>query len=65
MFGCELGTIDFAAYARAVGAQGFRCATPEEVGPAIAAALRAPGPAVIGAIVKVNAEVLRPELMKG
>ncbi len=65
VFGCELGTIDFAAYARTVGAQGFRCATPEEVGPAIAAALRAPGPAVIDAIVDVNADVPRPEHMKG
>jgi pyruvate dehydrogenase (quinone)/pyruvate decarboxylase len=64
VFGCDLGTIDFVAYANAVGAEGFRCATPEEVGPAIAAALRSPGPAIIDAIVDVGEEPPRPEHMK-
>ena len=65
VFGCDLGTIDFVAYAKAVGAEGFRCATPAEVGPAIAAALRSPGPAIIDAIVDVREESLRPEQLKG
>jgi pyruvate dehydrogenase (quinone) len=51
VFGCELSPIDFVAYASACGAEGFRCAAPEEVRPTIAAALRSPKPAIIDAIV--------------
>src|ERR1700722_10816779 len=38
-FGCELSPIDFVAYAKACGADGFRCSKPAEVRPAIAAFL--------------------------
>jgi pyruvate dehydrogenase (quinone)/pyruvate decarboxylase len=36
-FGCDLAPIDFVAFARACGADGFRCARVEEVRPAIQA----------------------------
>lgn len=43
----ELVNPDFAAYAESFGAKGFRADRPEEVGPAIEAALAVDGPAVI------------------
>ncbi len=64
VFGCDLSPIDFVAYARACGAEGFRCATPEEVRPAIAAALRSSGPAIIEAIVDPDEESFQPEHVK-
>ena len=64
VFGCDLSPIDFVAYARACGAEGFRCTTPEEVRPAIAAALRSPGPAIIEAIVDPDEESFQPEHVK-
>jgi hypothetical protein len=33
-FGCDLSPIDFAAYAKACGAAGFHCTTPDESGAA-------------------------------
>jgi pyruvate dehydrogenase (quinone) len=53
-YGCDLGHIDFAAYAEAVGARGFRASRPEELRPAIAKWLAAAGPAVLD--VQVDAE---------
>ena len=41
-FGCDLSPIDFVAFARACGADGYRCERPEEIRPAIQAALRSP-----------------------
>jgi pyruvate dehydrogenase (quinone)/pyruvate decarboxylase len=64
VFGCELGPIDFVAFAKACGAEGFRCATPDEVRPAIAAALRSPGPAIIEAIVDPEEQPMQPEKLK-
>jgi pyruvate dehydrogenase (quinone) len=50
-FGCELGPIDFVQFARSCGAEGYRCANPEEVQPALRAALGSRRPAVIEAVV--------------
>src|ERR1700691_6663532 len=50
-FGCDLSPIDFVAFARACGAEGFRCERPEEVRPAIQAALNSRGVAVVEAVV--------------
>jgi pyruvate dehydrogenase (quinone)/pyruvate decarboxylase len=47
VFGCELGPIDFAAYAKACGADGFHCQTLQDLGSIIPAALRTARPAVI------------------
>ena len=60
-FGIELAPIDFVAFARACGAEGFRCEQPAEVAPAIQAALRSAGPAVIEAVV----DPLEPPAMPG
>ena len=61
VFGTELGPIDFAAFARACGASGFTCRTQGEVAGAIAAALRAPGPALIHALVDPGEPTLMPD----
>ncbi len=47
-YGCDLAPIDFVAFAKACGAEGFRCEKPEEVKSAIQAALNSPGVAVRG-----------------
>ena len=65
VFGCDLSPIDFVAYAKACGAVGFRCTTPEEIRPAIAAALKHRGPAIIDAIVDPEEEPLKPEKLRG
>lgn len=61
VFGCDLSPIDFTAYAKACGAEGYRCSTPEEVGPAIASALRSPTAAIIEAMVDPDEQPLPPE----
>jgi pyruvate dehydrogenase (quinone) len=64
-FGCDLSPIDFAAFARACGAEGFRCETPDQLRPAIEAALRSPGPALVEAVVNPNEPPAKPEEVKG
>ena len=59
-FGTELSPIDFVAYARACGAEGFRCTTPDQIRPAIQAALRTSGPAIVEAVVDKNEPTLKP-----
>ena len=65
VFGTDLGAIDFVAVARACGAVGFACRTPEEVRGAIAAALAAPGPALIHAHVDPAEPTVKPEDLRG
>jgi pyruvate dehydrogenase (quinone)/pyruvate oxidase len=48
-FGCDLQTIDFAAIARAMGAAGFYCEDPKQIGAIYDAALATPGPVVVEA----------------
>ena len=60
-FGCELSPIDFVAFARACGADGFRCERPEEVRPAIQAALRSAKPALVEAVVDANEKPANPD----
>jgi pyruvate dehydrogenase (quinone) len=50
-FGCDLSPIDFVAFARACGADGFRCERPEEVRPAIQAAMQSSKAAIVEAVV--------------
>jgi acetolactate synthase I/II/III large subunit len=47
----EFSDIDFTSMARSFGAQGFRLERPEEVAPAVEAALTAKGPTVLEAII--------------
>jgi pyruvate dehydrogenase (quinone) len=64
VFGCDLPPIDFVAFARACGAEGYRCATPDEVRPAIERALRSPHPAIVEAIVDANERPTKPSELK-
>ena len=50
-YGVELEPFDFVKFAEACGGVGFRCETPDQVRPALAAAFAAPGPALVEAIV--------------
>jgi len=59
-FGTDLSPIDFVAFAKACGAQGFRCETPNQIKPAMLAAFSTPGPAIIEAIVNKNEPTLQP-----
>ena len=45
-YGCELQPIDFAAFARACGAQGFTIEDPAQCGAILDQALETPGPVV-------------------
>jgi pyruvate dehydrogenase (quinone)/pyruvate decarboxylase len=64
VFGCDLSPIDFVAFAKACGVQGFRCSTPDEIRPAISAAFAFAGPAIIEAIVDPEEKPIRPEQLK-
>jgi pyruvate dehydrogenase (quinone)/pyruvate decarboxylase len=63
-FGCDLAPIDFVAFAKACGADGFRCARPEEIRPAIAAALRSPRPALVEAVVDADEKPAKPNELR-
>ena len=63
-FGCELSPIDFVAFARACGADGFRCEQPDEVRPAIQAALRSSRPALVEAVVDPEEKPTDPEELR-
>ena len=63
-FGCELSPIDFVAFARACGADGYRCERPEEIRPAIQAALRSPKPALVEAIVDPDEKPANPDELR-
>ncbi|WP_284505014.1 thiamine pyrophosphate-dependent enzyme [Caballeronia sp. INDeC2] len=63
-YGCELGGIDFAQVAMACGADGFRCANPHEVRPAIASLLGSSKAAVLEARVDPAEPVTTPEKLK-
>jgi pyruvate dehydrogenase (quinone)/pyruvate decarboxylase len=63
-YGCDLAPIDFVAFARACGADGFRCAQPEEVRPAIRAALNSSRAALVEALVDVNEKPAKPDELK-
>jgi pyruvate dehydrogenase (quinone) len=63
-FGCDLSPIDFVAFARACGAEGYRCERPEEVRPAIQAALRSPRPALVEAVVDADEKPTDPDELR-
>jgi pyruvate dehydrogenase (quinone)/pyruvate decarboxylase len=60
-YGCALGHIEFATFAEACGAQGFRATTLDELEPAIKAWLAAPGVAVLDVQVDPEEEAQTPE----
>ena len=59
-YGCALGHIDFAAYAEAVGARGYRCASLDRLDATLRAALATPGPVLIDALVDPDEPPLAP-----
>jgi pyruvate dehydrogenase (quinone) len=59
-YGCTLAPIDFTAFAKACGADGYRCDRAEEVRPAIQAALSSARAAIVEAVVDANES--RPSL---
>src|SRR3984885_3628162 len=63
-YGCTLSPIDFVAFAKACGADGFRCERPEEVRPAIAAALRSAKPALVEAVVDADEQPTKPDELR-
>ena len=63
-FGCDLAPIDFVAFAKACGAEGYRCARPEEVRPAIESALRSSKAALVEAVVDPDEKPAKPAALK-
>lgn len=63
-YGCDLSPIDFVAFARACGADGFRCAKPSEVHTAIANTLHSPRAALLEAVVDPNEPPAKPDELK-
>jgi pyruvate dehydrogenase (quinone) len=63
-FGCDLAPIDFVAFAKACGADGFRCARPEEVRGAIQAALHSPRAAIVEAVVDPEEKPAKPDELR-
>jgi pyruvate dehydrogenase (quinone)/pyruvate oxidase len=61
-FECELQPIDFAAYARACGGQGYTIDDPTRCGEILDEALNAPGPAVIEAVVDPYEPPMPPKI---
>jgi pyruvate dehydrogenase (quinone) len=60
-YACELQPIDFAAYARACGAEGYTIDDPAACGDALDEALSRPGPVVIEAVVDPNEPPMPPK----
>ncbi len=61
-FGCELQSIDFAAFARACGGTGFTIDDPANCGAILARALATPGPVVVDAIVDRLEPLVPPKI---
>jgi pyruvate dehydrogenase (quinone) len=53
-YGCTLPPIDFGAFAKACGADGFHCDSAAAIRPAIKAALASPSAAIVEAVVDAN-----------
>jgi pyruvate dehydrogenase (quinone) len=60
----ELAPIDFAAFAKACGADGFRCAHPNEVAAAMRATLHSPRTAVLEVLVDPDEKPALPSELK-
>ena len=63
--GTNFPNIDFAAFARACGAQGFTARDPAELGATVAQFLGAPGPAILHAVVDPNEVPTMPHIDPG
>jgi pyruvate dehydrogenase (quinone) len=63
-YGCALAPIDFVAFAKACGADGFRCDRAEDVRPAVQAALASPNAALLEAVVDAEEKPTKPDELK-
>ena len=63
-YGCDLPPIDFVAFARACGADGFHCERPDEIRPAIVSAFRSPRAAIVEAVVDADEKPTKPDELK-
>src|SRR6202012_1848074 len=63
-YGCDLAPIDFAAFAKACGADGFKCSHPSEVANPIRATLHSPLPAVLEILVDADEKPSLPSELK-
>ena len=63
-YGCELSPIDFVAFAKACGADGFRCERPQDIRPAIQAAFASNRPALVEAVVDAEEKPTKPDELK-
>jgi pyruvate dehydrogenase (quinone) len=63
-YGCALPPIDFAAFAHACGADGYRCDRTDEVRPAIEAALNSSRAAIVEAVVDADEKPTKPDDLK-
>ena len=63
-YGCDLAPIDFVAFAKACGADGFRCTHPAEVKTAIQSTLRSPRTAVLEVLVDANEKPALPSELR-
>ncbi|WP_084305248.1 thiamine pyrophosphate-dependent enzyme [Bradyrhizobium sp. ARR65] len=63
-FGCDLPPIDFVAFAKACGADAFRCEKPDDIVPAIRAALASSKPALVEAVVDAEEKPTKPNELK-
>jgi pyruvate dehydrogenase (quinone)/pyruvate decarboxylase len=60
IYGCDLPPIDFVTFAKACGADAFRCERPDEIRPAIRDALSSPKPALVEAVVHADEKPTKP-----
>jgi pyruvate dehydrogenase (quinone) len=63
-YGCDLAPIDFVAFAKACGADGFRCSRPAEVKAGIQSTLRSPRAAVLEVLVDPNEKPTLPSQLQ-
>jgi pyruvate dehydrogenase (quinone) len=63
-YGCDLAPIDFVAFAKACGAEGFQCSHPGEVASAIRATLRSSRTAVLEVQVDADEKPALPSELK-
>jgi pyruvate dehydrogenase (quinone) len=63
-YGCDLAPIDFVAFAKACGAEGYRCQHADEIRPAIEAALNSPNAALVEAVVDANEKPAKPDELR-
>jgi pyruvate dehydrogenase (quinone) len=63
-FGCNLSPIDFVSFAKACGADAFRCEKPDDIKPAIRAALSSAKPALVEAVVDAEEKPTKPDELR-